>query len=218
MAFRAEVRRALSQSVGSSLAQAFAAPKVTVIVADAAVSERDVVALSELVESLVRVGTSRGRCMLLLAHSGPEAPAPALKSHAKQLRATLGMPVVVHDPTEKSDWIPGAIDGMGECALDDELREAEAVVLVGRWSRRKDGVVHGGPALLLPGLADVAMHARWAACPERESRDAATRAVTAIVPVDYALLWDASDPPHVRAGSGAELFAALEAEGWPHAE
>ena len=215
MAFRAEVRRALSQSVGLSLAQAFAAPKVTVLVADANVSERDVVALSELVESLVRVGTSRGRCMLLLSHTGPGAPAPAVKTQAKQLRATLGMPVVVHDPAEKSDWIPGALDGMGECALDDELREAEAVVLVGRWSRRKDGVVHGGPALLLPGLADPATHARWAACADRDARDAATRAVTAIVPVDYALLWDASDPPRVRAGSGAELFAALEAEGWP---
>lgn len=218
MAFRAEVRRAMVQSVGLSLAQAFAAPKVTVIVADVNVSERDVVALSELVESLVRVGTSRGRCMLLLAHAGPEAPAPALKSHAKQLRATLGMPVVVHDPTEKSDWIPGAIDSLGECSLDDELREAEAVVLVGRWSRRKDGAVHGGPALLLPGLADSAMQARWAACAGREARDTATRAVTAIVPVDYALFWDASDPPRVRAGSGAELFAALEAEGWPLSE
>lgn len=215
MAFRAEVRRALSQSVGLSLAQAFAAPKVTVIVADASVSERDVIALSELVESLVRVGTSRGRCMLLLSHAGPESPAAAVKTQAKQLRATLGMPVVVHDPAEKSDWIPGAVDGIGECALDDELREAEAVVLVGRWSRRKDGEVHGGPALLLPGLADPATRARWGAGADRDARDAATRAVTAIVPVDYALLWDASDPPRVRAGSGAELFAALEKKGWP---
>ncbi|MBI5168891.1 MAG: hypothetical protein HZA61_05360 [Candidatus Eisenbacteria bacterium] len=215
MAFRAEVRRALSQSVGLSLAQAFAAPKVTVIVADAAVSERDVVALSELAEALVRVGTSRGRCMLLLSHAGPAAPAPAVKSHAKQLRATLGMPVVVHDTTEKSDWIPGELDGVGACALDDELREAEAIVLVGRWSRRKDGAVHGGPALLLPGLADPATRARWSALADGGARDAATRAVTALVPVDYALIWDASDPPRVRAGSGAELFAALEAEGWP---
>ncbi|MFN8588053.1 MAG: hypothetical protein U0704_09675 [Candidatus Eisenbacteria bacterium] len=201
MAFRAEVRRALAQGAGMTLAQAFAAPKVTVIVADAAVTERDVVALSELAEALVRVGTPRGRCMLLLA--GGRTPDAAARERAKQLRATLGMPVALHDPAHASDWPGRELAGFGPLALDDELREAEAVVLVGRFAR-EHGALHGGPALLLPGLADAATRARWEA---HGARERASFDVLGLVEVDWALVWDAADPPHVRAGTGAALFA-----------
>lgn len=201
MAFRAEVRRALAQARGATLAQAFAAPKVTVIVADADVTERDVVALSELAEALVRVGTPRGRCMLLLA--GVRSPDAGARERAKHLRATLGMPVALHDPAHASDWPGRELEGFGSLALDDELREAEAVVLVGRYARERGGL-HGGPALLLPGLADAATRARFDA---HADRDAASFAVLSLVEVDWALLWDAADPPHVRAGTGVALFA-----------
>ena len=85
------------------------------------------------------------------------------------------------------------------------------MIVVGRFSRSPAGLLHGGPALLLPGLADAATRERFSAA---GAPDASSFAVLEHVEVDFALLWDASDPPRVRAGTGAALFAHCAAEGW----
>ncbi len=209
MAFRAEVRRALAAPVGATLAQVFNAPRVTVIVADAQGGERDVMALSELAEALVRVGTARGRMMTILA--GADRPGDALRERARMMRATLGMPVVVHDPGAASPYSPGSVEGVGPLGLDDELREAEAVIVVGRFSRGTGGMLHGGPALLLPGLADADTRERFRTA---GAGDALCFAALDHVEVDFALVWDSGDPSRARAGAGRETLLQCAADGW----
>lgn len=209
MAFRGAVQRALGAPVGGTLAQVFSAPRVMVIVADARGGERDVIALTELAEALARVGTPRGRLMVLLA--GAPCADDAQRERARHLRTTLGMPVVVHDPEQSSPYVAGTIDGLGEVALDDELREAEGVVVVGRFSRDRDGHLHGGPGALLPGLADPGTRRRFEGAGHP---DALCFAALDCVEVDFALVWDAGDPPRVLSGEGRELFARCVADGW----
>lgn len=209
MAFRAEIRRALATPVGAKLSQVFYAPRVTVLVADAQGGERDVMALSELADALVRVGTARGRQMTILA--GADRPGDALRERARMLRATLGMPVVVHDPGAASPYSPGSVESVGPLGLDDELREAEAVVVVGRFSRGMAGAMHGGPALLLPGLADADTRERFR---KAGAGDALSFAVLDHVEVDFALVWDSGDPSRARAGAGRETLLQCVAEGW----
>lgn len=209
MAFRGSVQRALGAPVGGTLAQVFSAPRVMVIVADARGGERDVIALTELVDALARVGTPRGRLMVLLA-GAPRAD-DAQRERARHLRTMLGMPVVVHDPERPSPYVAGNIDGLGEVTLDDELREAEGVIVVGRFSRDPDGHLHGGPGALLPGLAGADTRRRFEAA---GLPDTICFAALDHVEVDFALVWDAGDPPRVLSGEGRELFARCVADGW----
>ena len=131
------------------------------------------------------------------------------------------MPVIAHDP-EQAGFEPGRLPGGAPLALDDELREAEAVVVVGRFGADRRGRLHGGPAALLPGLAGraarEALAAALAAEPDSRSRAraafAAALAMTEHVEIDFALVWNAGDPPAVRAGAGAAVFAACAEEGW----
>lgn len=209
MAFRAEVRRSLAQPLGGALAQRFTSPRVTAIVADAHGGERDTVALAELLDALVRVGLPRGRVFVLLG--GAASPNDALRERARQMRATLGVPVMVHDPAHRSGFVAGTLADFGPVELDDELREAEGVIVVGRCERGADGQVYGGPAALLPALANAETLARFARAPDSL---ALSRAAAAMVGVDFALLWSGDDPPRLCAGEGQAVFAHAEASGW----
>ena len=216
MAFRAEVRRALAAPLGGPLGRRLGAAAGTVIVGDARGEARDEVALAELIEALARAGVPRGRQLVLLA-GGEGAPAAVT---ARRLRLVLGVPVVAHDPAG-AHFVAGRDAGGAPIELDDELREAEEVAIAGRFAADAGGRVSGGPAALWPGLAPAAAAATLAreleALPATE-RAAATLAraapALAAATVGFALLWSAHDPPRVRAGEAASVFAACVREGW----
>ncbi len=218
MSFRGSVRRALESPSGGSLARHFAIPAVTAIAAEGSGDEREAVALAELTEAMVRAGVPRGRQYVLLA--GAAAPGTAERERARELRATLGVPVIAHDPGQ-AGFEPGRLAGGAPLALDDELREAAAVVVCGRFAADPRGDLRGGPAALLPGLSSAATRAAYeAALP---AGDPSTRAAAALaaagavldhVLVDFALVWSDGDPPEVLSGPGREVFAAAAEAGW----
>ena len=218
MAFRGAVRRALTVPVGGSMASQFAIPAVTAIVADGDAGEPGAVALAELTDAMMRAGVARGRMFVLLAFAS--APGLRERDRARELRGMLGVPVLPHDPA-KAAFEPGRLAAGVPLALEDELREAEAVVVCGRFGADVRGTVRGGPAALLPGLASVSTRAAYdAALPagppaERAAAAlAASRAVLEHVHVDFALVWSGGDPPEVMAGAGREVFEACAAAGW----
>lgn len=218
MSFRGAVRRALAAPQGATLMQRFPAPHVTVLVGDARLESHDEVALAEVAEALSRVGLPRGR-MLTLLH-GTEPLDAARRERARELHDTLGMPVVLHDPLGGPHFTVGTTHGGLLVQLDDELREAEAVVIVGEFASDHARGEHGGPFALLPGLASVETRARLAALQqaagagnELEVLREAARALLTLVQIDLALVWDQSDPPVVHAG-GADLLEALLLQGW----
>lgn len=219
VSFRGSLRRALADPLGGSMARHFAIPAVTAIVADGEFGDPDRVALAELTEAMVRSGVPRGRMFVLL--TGEAAPDAARRARALELRALLGMPVIAHDPAQ-AGFAPGRAANGDPLSLDDELREAESVVVCGRLGADRRGVLRGGPAALLPGLADAATRAALEASlaahrgADARARAAFARALAATehVAIDFALLWNAADPPAVKAGAGRDVFAACEAEGW----
>lgn len=219
VSFRGSLRHALADPLGGSMARHFAIPAVTAIVADGEFGEPDRIALSELTEAMVRAGVPRGRMFVLL--TGEAAPDEARRARARELRGLLGMPVIAHDPAQ-AGFTPGrAADGVA-LSLDDELREAESVVVCGPLGADRGGIVRGGPAALLPGLADgptrAALEASLAALTEPAARARAAFAMalaaTEHVAIDFALVWNAGDPPAVKAGAGRAVFEACEAAGW----
>ena len=222
MSFRGAVRRALAAPMGATLAQRFPAPHVTVLVGDAELRSHDEVALVEVAEALTRVGLPRGRMMALLA--GTQPLDAARRERARELHDILGMPVVLHDPIGGTSFAVATTGSGFTIQLDDELREAEAVVVVGEFADDHARGVHGGPFALLPGLASAETRDLWAnqmSTNGQGSRDArlleSAREVLALVKVDLALVWDESDPPEVRAGGG-DLLESLLVQGWGSAK
>lgn len=225
MAFRSAVRHALAAPLGGALRARFSAPLITALLADGAADSRDELALSEMAEALVQAGLPRGRMFTLL--TGGAATGSASRERARELHDTLGMPVIVHDPARSAHFRAGTIEVAHPpfaLEIDDELREAEAVVIVGRYGADAAWGVRGGPAALLPGAASAACAAAMReAIPEtglaphgplRAHTLACAHAAAALVPVDFALVWSDDDPPRVLAGSGDAVFAAAEAAGW----
>jgi ribose 1,5-bisphosphokinase PhnN len=95
--------------------------------------------------------------------------------------------------------------------MDSELREAEAVVVVGPERAGEDGL-DGGAGLLCPGLVSARTRAAWEAAKTAGGRHAAmlfALAVERAVPADLAVLWQADGT--VTAGEGRARFAALAA-------
>jgi len=219
VSFRGAVRRSLADPLGGRLARHFAIPAVTAIVADAILGEPERVALAELVDAMAGAGVPRGRTFVLLAGGG--VPDEGVRARARELRGLLGVPVLPHDPA-KAGFEAGRLDDGLALAFDDELREAESVVVCGRFGVGRDGTLHGGPAALLPGLASAATRAALAerlraiADPAARARAAYAAALGALahVPADFALVWSDGDPPAVRAGEGRAVFEACAADGW----
>jgi membrane-associated protease RseP (regulator of RpoE activity) len=218
VAFRVAVRRALAAPLGLPPGRLFGAAAVTAIVADARGDERDALALAEVVAALAAVGVPRGRQFVLLA--GAQGDDPACAAYAARLRASLGLAVLLPAGAGAA-FSPGRFADGSAQRIDDELREAEEVVLVGPFSADVHLGLRGGAALLWPGLAPAADARAWAtalAGLPAEARAAAalarTREVLALVPVRFALLWSGDDPARVRAGEAPAVFEACAADGW----
>lgn len=207
--FRAAVRNALAAPLGGTLASRFCVPAVTALAADGRDAARGLAALEELVAALARIGLPRGRQFVLVSHApGNRNEA---KAFARAWRAALGVPVLVHDPERPAAFVPGVFADGAPCELDDELREAEEVVLVGRI----EPGAGGAPALLWPGLSTTAAGAAATALARGPAGAAAARAreTLALVPAGFALVWTDDEPPRIAAGPVEAAEAALA----PHA-
>ena len=206
--FAARVRAALAAPEAGPLAARFPAPLITAIVAGAEPGdlERLETTLIELLAALAAVGVPRGRQFVLL---GSLLPSPAGESAAR-LREALGVPVLVHDPRD-SDFVAGSSPEGEPIEMDSELREAEAVVVVGPARAGADGL-EGGAGLLCPGVVSARTRAAWEAARTAGGPRAASAFALAVehaVPVDLAVLW--LDDATVTAGEGRARFAALAA-------
>ena len=146
----------------------------------------------------------RGRQFVLL---GGDPPANAAPERALALRDSLGVTVFVHAP-ERAGFIAGKLAAGGPLELDDELREAEAIVTVGRWQTDADGAPRGGAALLCPGVACAATRAAYAAARAHGAAAAWAFALAAerAAPVDLSVAWDRAGA--VEVASGRVAFAA----------
>jgi hypothetical protein len=211
-AFRAAVREALARAEGGPLGRRIRAATVTAIVADARGDERDTEALAELVGALERAGVPRGRQFVLLGAEAPDAG--VAKARASALRASLGVVVMAHDPEARSRFAAGVLPSGAPVELDDELREAEEVLVVGRFGRAADGSLRGGPALVWPGLASARARAARPVPGDALGGLREAEAALAFAPADFALFWSGDEPPRVRAGTPAAVAAACVSEGW----
>jgi hypothetical protein len=202
-----EALGALTDSTPGALAARFTAPLVTALVADASEDAGLVPALVEVSRALERVGVPRGRQFVLLGHGGAVRRAE-LRARVARLRGELALALVAHDSAGPTFTVGQAADGT-PIELDDELREAEAILCIGR-SFAAAGRVHGGPYLLVPGVASQRTRDAIAAARTRGGEDAGLAlALEAerLAPVDLAVGWD--DHGRVLAGRGCERFAAL---------
>jgi hypothetical protein len=208
----AAVREALAALAGTpqgALAARFTAPLVTAIVADAAEAEDPwlLPALLEVASALERVGVPRGRQFVLLGCDGGPTGSE-VRSLAVRLRDDLSLAVIAHDPGGATFTAGHAADGT-PIELDDEVREAEAILCIGRGFAA-DGRVKGGPYLLAPGVASVRTRAAISAARARGGERAAlglALEAERLAPVDLAVCWD--DRGHVAAGRGREQFIGL---------
>jgi hypothetical protein len=208
-AFGRHVREALAAPGDSPLATLFTAPLITAVVVDlreACFDPRLAQALHVLRDALERVGVPRGR-QFVLAGGTLQDLVPRPEEWLAELRRELALDVMLHDPARA--FAAGRTPDGDLIELDDELREAEAIVCMGRGFAAT-GCVHGGPYLLVPGVASLATrHAfetRRAYGGERAAL-AFALAAEAQAPVDLALTWDAKG--RVHAGRGRTQFAAL---------
>ena len=127
--------------------------------------------------------------------------------------------MLAHDPAARSGFHAGTLADGTPVELDDELREAEEVVIVGRLTGDRRGGLRGGPALLWPGLASArARTARARRCglppaalAERRAHARRWRSHRRISRWSGAL----DDPPRVTAGEPAVLavFGCVRARG-----
>jgi len=216
-----EVARAVRAALGAlagapegGLEAMFTAPLVTAIVAEAGDDARLVPALAEVAGALERVGVPRGRQFVLLGHDGT-ASRTDVRARAAQLRRELALAAFAHEPDGAMFTAGRAGDGT-PIELDDELREAEAVVGIGRGFAAAGRVI-GGPYLLVPGVASERTRRALADARARGGERAALAlalAAEVAVPVDLAVCWD--EQGRVLAGRGRERFAALaRAAGFP---
>ena len=198
--FRARVDAALRAPLDGSLGSRFVAPLVTWLVADASASAERDEALTATLAALERVGVLRGRQFVLLG--GTTIPVDA-KAQARALRATLGVPVLVHDPAREG-FVAGTLEEGTPIELDDELREAEAIVVVAGGTPRTVATT------LVPGVA--CARTREAFASASGVGEAAVwsflRRAEMLAPIDLLVSWDGSG--HVFAASGRHALERLE--------
>jgi nickel-dependent lactate racemase len=181
-------------AAGRAAAARLYVPAVTAIVADPTDPEGLDLALAALLPALRRAGVLARRVFALVAHRGGAGPGAAA---LRALGAGHRIPVVVHDPVRSATAGFGRTPGGADVELNDELREAEAVVLVGPL-RRCGARIEGGADLIHPGLAR--------AGDTRLAPDEAAR----IVGVDAVLLWREDGAGRRRPrGGGPEVEAEL---------
>lgn len=202
-AIRDALRAALTRGEDHASAR-FASPLVTAIVVDAAAGplETLVPLLLGVVATLETAGVPRGRQFVLFVHADGSRPA----GDAQAWRAALGMPVLFHDPEGTTFVVERAPIPV---ELDDELREAEAILTVGP-AEGTPGHLEGGPLLLCPGAVGARTAAAWQRLRESAGLASALELslmIERLAPVDLAVTWDAQG--RVTVAPGAERFAAL---------
>jgi hypothetical protein len=188
--FGEAVGRALERPAGGPLASAIPTAAQTVIVLDPD-DPRAPAALPVVIEALVRTGHARGRLLVLAAATGP----PPASAAAQALREAAGsVPVVFHDPDRSAAFRVGRAAAI-DVDVDDELREAEAVVVLGAIASSASGARRPAEWLIVPGLAVRATRdaLRAATAPERGARaldaHAAWSTAAALVHVDFEIAW-----------------------------
>lgn len=147
--FATAVADALERPAGGPLAGAIPAAAHTVIVIEPG-DARAAVALRVAIDALVRTGHPRGRLMVLAAVL--DGAVPGGPAHEAVREAAAGVPVVLHDPEHSATFRAGRVAGI-DVAVDDELREAEAVVALGALVSSPSGSRHPAEWLIVPGLA-----------------------------------------------------------------
>lgn len=199
------LRAALEAPVGARLEQVFHSPFVTVLLAERDGGEDSLEALEFARDALTRRGVAAGRQMVLLASMQP--PQAAHRLAVRAMRERLGIPVVLHDPAH-SPSMPATGESDLQLELDDELREAEAVMLVSALRPGAEFGEGGGEELLVPGSVSAATAAR---CRPLAASVAGRRRIARIAQsacrIDYALLWWRGGS--VRAWAG-EMPAVLD--------
>jgi hypothetical protein len=190
--FAHDVAVALAHPLDVPLRVAVPYPAVTALVLDGGDLGRALDALGALLAVMRAAGLPPRRALGLVALAAAVPP------------SAHGVPLVAHDPVRSPCFRLGVTPGGLALELDDELREAEAVIVLGR----ADGP-GGGHALVLPGLASASCAAAHRAA--GGSPDEA-RAAARLLGVDHAVLWDA--PGRVVAG-GLDAAAAALAGGVP---
>jgi len=214
--FRARILAALDAPLGGPLARVVRAAAGTAIVVEMDEPDRTGIALAELVGALARSGVPRGRQLVLLTGTGGGDGGEA----ARALRSALGVPVFRHEEPGAA-FVAGRLADGTPVELDDELREAEDVIVAGLFAAAEHDGVRGGPAAIWPGLAPRAARetlARELAVLERGARPLAayerSLAAASVAPPGFALLWSAHEPPEVVAGEAREAFTRAVARGW----
>jgi nickel-dependent lactate racemase len=199
--FVGAVSRALERPAGGPLASAIPAAAQTVIVVDAG-DARSRAALPVVIAALVRSGHPRGRLVVVAAAAATPARTEA-SARAAWTEAAGGVPVVFHDADRSAVFRAGRTAEGIDVEVDDELREAEAVVALGAIRESGAGMRRPAEWLIVPGLASRATceTLRAATSPSRGSRalDAhdAWSAAAALVHVDFEIAW--------RGGEGREV-------------
>jgi hypothetical protein len=161
----------------------------TVLVLDA----RDPAAAGRIVPAVLEFlggrGIGRGRVIALLPalERTPAGAAGALRA------AGVDLPIVRHDPRRSACFTAGRADGVA-IELNDELREAEAIVLA---ARVEAGASWRG--VVCPGLAS---QATVAALATRGTGTAGAPSAADLLPVDLAVLWS-TECGVIRAAAGA---------------
>lgn len=196
----AAVRAALRAPVGEALARVLHAPTVTALVADAADAGAFGGVLPPLLGALAAAGVPRGRTFVLLAASGDVARD---REAARAWRAALGIPVIAHDPARSASFTVGRTSAGVAVELDDELREAEAVVVLA--SVTAASAAGRADALVWPGLAPSAA-ARAHAALDAPARARASREAAERLGVDFGLAWWDGDAPRAWAGESGRAF------------
>jgi len=202
--FEERVRQALA---AFPVAAHFPAPYLTFIVADNdAPADRLEPALAATVDALAAAGIPETRIDIMLGSvAGDVTPAnrtPAVEG----LRVGRHIWVELHN-AQSWGFTAGRLPDGTPVELNDELREAEAIVVVGPVASSPAGPV-GGVAHLVPGVATAATRLAFERARAQGARAAwdFARAAEALAPVNLALCWDAAG--HVTVGRGADLFAA----------
>jgi len=179
--------QALERALAPAVSGALRVPAVTAIVANAADRDSLGTALPVVIAALERAGVPRGRAFVLLAAPGGVVAAAGVVS---ALRAAAGVTVLAHDPATSPCFTPG-LDARGNrIHLDDELREAEAIVLLGALA---PAGAAGLAALIHPGLAPADAAAL-------DAREVAER-----IGVDLCVLWSEAASGAVEAWAGEGL-------------
>ena len=190
------MRSALEHPEGSPLSVAIPTPAFIVIVLSAPEAADAEVVLIELTAALRRSHPTP-RLLALLPPGGEGAPAI---ERARALRSRVPVAAVAHDPARSAWFDAGSSrDGL-RFEMNDELREAEAVVLA---VERRAGRPEPAAAALYPGLASRAARAAFDGLEAPARRERARAEALECVRVDYALIWRRAPSGELVASAGS---------------